>query len=273
MIPDIAFSDIDGTLLNANREPSPALKIEVARLTANDVPFILISSRMPQAMTWIQDELGISGLPLVCYNGGLVIVDGEVVHSQEISIAFVATIRELNEKMGLSVQLFHGEEWYVEEMDHYAKREENNTRVKPEVKSNRAVADDWATRPVSAHKIMVMGDPAGIDEMVAKLKEITDGAYLHLYRSKDDYLEIASKEISKLTGIEKVLTHKYPGLTLADCVAFGDNYNDVEMLEGVGLGVAVANAKAEVLAVADEVAGPAKEDGVALSLRKHFAET
>lgn len=265
----ITFSDIDGTLLNADREPSPALKTEVARLTEKGIPFILISSRMPQAMTWIQDELGISGLPLVAYNGGLVIVDGQVVHSQEMSIAWVATVRKLNEKLGLSVQLFHGEEWYVEEMDHYARREEHNTRVKPQVKGARAVADDWADRPVSAHKIMVMGDPAGIDQMVAQLEEISDGNYLHLYRSKEDYLEIASKEISKLTGINKVLELKYPDLTPADCVAFGDNYNDIEMLRGVGLGVAVANAKQEVLAVADVVAGPAKEDGVALALREY----
>jgi len=116
---------------------------------------------------------------------------------------------------------------------------------------------------------MVMGTPAGIDKMVALLED-GYGESLHLYRSKDDYLEIASKEISKLTGINKVLGHKYPDLTLADCVAFGDNYNDIEMLKGVGLGVAVANAKPEVLAVADVVARAAKEDGVALALRKYI---
>ncbi|MFT5018528.1 MAG: hydroxymethylpyrimidine pyrophosphatase-like HAD family hydrolase, partial [Limisphaerales bacterium] len=46
----IVFSDIDGTLLNAEREASAVLKTEVARLTGNGIPFILISSRMPQAM-------------------------------------------------------------------------------------------------------------------------------------------------------------------------------------------------------------------------------
>jgi hydroxymethylpyrimidine pyrophosphatase-like HAD family hydrolase len=53
---------------------------------------------------------------------------------------------------------------------------------------------------------------------------------------------------------------------LENCVAFGDNYNDVEMLEAVGLGVAVANAKAEVLAVADKVTAGNKADGVAIAL-------
>lgn len=263
----IAFSDIDGTLLNAEREPSPALKIEVARLKDDEVPFILISSRMPQAMTWIQDDLGISGLPLVAYNGGLVVVDGKAIHSQEMPIHIVRSALEFQRGTKLSVQLFHDDEWYVESMDFYAEREQHNTRVTPTVRKMKQTISDWEKRKISAHKIMVMGDPEELSEFAGIFQRVF-GQVLHLYRSKDDYLEIASKEISKLTGIRTLLNHKYPDISLADCVAFGDNYNDIEMLEGVGLGVAVANAKPEVLAVADEVTDAAKEDGVAKLLAK-----
>jgi len=265
----IAFSDIDGTLLNAEREPSMALKTEVARLAANDIPFILISSRMPQAMTWIQDDLGITGLPLVCYNGGLVMVDGRTIHSRPISMENCIRIHELAEEVGkLSFQLFHSEEWYVESMGHYAKREQHNTRVAPLVRRAKDTLQEWSLRPHGAHKVMVMGGKDRLDRLVGLLEYNFDEDELHLYRSKDDYLEIASKDISKLTGIEYVLSTKYPGLSLADCIAFGDNYNDVEMLKGVGMGVAVANAKPEVLAIADSVTGAAKEDGVALALER-----
>jgi len=265
----IAFSDIDGTLLNAERAPSVMLRSEVARLTANNTPFILISSRMPRAMTWIQDAMGITGSPLVCYNGGLVLVDDEVVHSEVIPLHIIRTLWDFQRGTGLSVQLFHGEEWYVESMDFYAKREENNTRVTPSVRQLQATITDWKVRNIGAHKIMVMGKPEEIDVLVGQLSRVF-GKDLHLYRSKDTYLEIANKNISKLTGIRRVLEQKYPEFELADCVAFGDNYNDLEMLKGVGLGVAVANARPEVLAVADLVAATAKEDGVALTLRRLF---
>jgi hydroxymethylpyrimidine pyrophosphatase-like HAD family hydrolase len=46
-------------------------------------------------------------------------------------------------------------------------------------------------------------------------------------------------------------------------VAVGDNYNDREMLEVAGLGVAMANAEPEILAVADHVTGSNDEDGIA----------
>ena len=265
----IAFSDIDGTLLNADREPSPALIAEVGRLSEHGVPFILISSRPPLAMTWIQDMLGVTGQPLVAYNGGLVIVDGKPIHSCAIPVDIVRHVEVLNRQLELSVQLYHADEWYVESMDHYARREEHNTRVSPTVKTNDAVIVDWAKRGLGAHKVMVMGEAAGIDQLVTAL-EAEYGEELHLYRSKDDYLEIANKAVSKLTGIRQVLAAQYPHLTERDCLAFGDNYNDVEMLAGVGAGVAVANARAEVLAVAGETTAAAKEDGVAKWLAGNF---
>jgi Cof subfamily protein (haloacid dehalogenase superfamily) len=261
----LALSDIDGTLLNADREPSAALKTEVARLTSNGVPFILISSRMPAAMAHIQQDLGIDGLPLVCYNGGWVLVDGQPIHSEVISTKIIQVVAKFKEETTLSVQLFYADEWYVESMDFYAKREANNTKVTPIVRNMADTLTDWTIRNLGAHKIMVMGEPAELDDMVAQLEQ-RFGDDLHLYRSKDTYLEIASKRISKLTGIEQLLAHKYPDMALADCIAFGDNYNDIEMLEAVGLGVAVANAKQEILAVADVVVANNKADGVAQGL-------
>jgi Cof subfamily protein (haloacid dehalogenase superfamily) len=261
----IVFSDIDGTLLNAERESSDALKTEVARLTAKDVPFILVSSRMPQAMRWIQDELSISGLPLICYNGGLVRVDGKAIHSVAIGLDIIREIATLQRGTGLSVQLFNADEWYVESMDHYAEREKNNTRVSPQVRSLQATIANWNKRGLGAHKIMVMGEPDELDKMIGRLERYF-GARLHLYRSKDTYLEIASKRVSKLTGIEQLLAHKYPGITLEDSIAFGNHFNDIEMLKAVGLGVAVANAKEEVLEIAAAKTGAAKEDGVAQAL-------
>lgn len=262
----IAFSDIDGTLLNKDREVSTALKKEVRRITKNGVPFILISSRMPAAMTHIQDDLRISGLPLIAYNGGWVLVDGQPIHSEEIPMHIVRAVDGLRSGTTLSVQLFHGHEWYVEGMDFYALREENNTKVRPAVREMTETISDWSGRNISAHKVMVMGEPAELDGLVEQLEQRFDSE-LHLYRSKDTYLEIASKQISKLTGIEMLLTNSYPHLTLPDCIAFGDNFNDVEMIEAVGIGVAVANAKPVVLAVADRVVATNKEDGVAEGLR------
>lgn len=266
----IFFSDIDGTLLNAEREVSPALQHEVDQLTVNGHPFILISSRMPAAMTHLQEDLGVGGLPLIAYNGGLVIADDQVLHSQEIDLRIMDNIRLLTGTTSLSLQLFHRDEWYVEAMDFYAKREQNNTKVIPRVQSSATTSSDWTKRGIGPHKIMVMGEPKALDQLVREVSSSFSDD-LHLYRSKDTYLEIADKRISKLTGIQLLIDRVYPSTNLVDCVAFGDNYNDVEMLAGVGVGVAVGNARPEVVAVADAVTAGNKEDGVAKWLAERLS--
>ena len=265
----IIFTDIDGTLLNKERETSTGLRNAVQRINQKEIPLILISSRMPSAMYHIQEDLKIQNKPLICYNGGLVLADGKCLHSCEIPVSTIEKLAELNTDKTIHISLYNEDNWYVEEMDYWAKREQNNTKVTPSVKSIEAVITDWKKEEKGAHKIMCMGAKEGIDKLVKGL-ETHFGESLHLYRSKDTYLEIANKEISKLTGINTLLTNQYPTLSLENCIAFGDNYNDIEMLDAVKVGVAVENAKPEVLEVANVVTASNHADGVAKSLGEYF---
>ena len=265
----IAFTDIDGTLLNKERVPSAALKNEVARINKKDIPFILISSRMPSAMYHIQEDLNIKNTPIICYNGGLVLVDGKSIHSTEIPTSILEDIALLNTDKKFHISLYNNDDWYVENMDFWAKREENNTKVTPTIKPIEEVLSSWKNDNKGAHKVMCMGDKEALDTVMEKLS----AAYpdqLHLYRSKDTYIEIANKEISKLTGIKTLLQNSYDALSLENCIAFGDNYNDIEMLKAVKMGVAVKNAKEEVLAIANDISDTNHNDGVAKAIEKHL---
>src|SRR5690606_27222167 len=267
----IAFTDIDGTLLGPDRNLTPATIAAVAHLNG-EVPFILVSSRMPRQMYHLQKDLQILDLPLIAYNGGYISVNQKGLFSVEIPVAMVEEIVQYNQKdpqNQVHLSLFHADQWYVEEMDYWALREETNTKASPEVKPHKEVIELWKSTSVGAHKIMCMGDKEKIERLYNYLEEKFSDQ-LHLYRSKDTYIEIANKKVSKLTGINEVLHKCYPQITLSQAVAFGDNYNDIEMLQGVGLGVAVANAREEVKAVADQITKHHKEDGVAISLQHIF---
>jgi hydroxymethylpyrimidine pyrophosphatase-like HAD family hydrolase len=54
----------------------------------------------------------------------------------------------------------------------------------------------------------------------------------------------------------------YFHLDAYQALAFGDSYNDMEMLQTVGTGVAMGNAPEEIKAIADEVCGHVSEDGI-----------
>ena len=115
------------------------------------------------------------------------------------------------------------------------------------------------------NKILVMADPEDCERMEAELSEKFPS--LHIVRSSAFLLEIMDKSVSKATGIKVMLEHY--GLAAEESLAFGDNYNDVEMLELCGRSVAMGNAPEDIKKLADEVTLSNEEDGLAYYLVKN----
>ncbi|MBE0424449.1 MAG: Cof-type HAD-IIB family hydrolase, partial [Lutibacter sp.] len=228
-------SDIDGTLLDKNRELSQMTIQEIQRVSP--IPFVLISSRMPKAMRHLQSQLGNTTAPIIAYNGGLVLHNNLVLHSAFIDNAVLETLIQLCEKTTIHLSLYFEDEWFVPAMDFWANREAENTKVTPIVKSCKSVLSQWKNEGKGAHKIMCMGDEAEIDILYKMLKNLFSDEIM-LYRSKPTYIEISHSSVSKKTAIDVLLNSCYTNISMENIVAFGDNYNDIEMLKAVGLGVA-----------------------------------
>lgn len=64
----------------------------------------------------------------------------------------------------------------------------------------------------------------------------------------------------KGVGVEKLLA--YYGIPKEEAMAFGDGNNDLEMLQAVGTGVAMANGSDRIKALATDICGPCNRDGV-----------
>ena len=81
------------------------------------------------------------------------------------------------------------------------------------------------------------------------------------------FTDITVKGTNKSSGIDHVLDYYH--ISLEDCMAFGDGGNDIQMLQHVGIGVAMGNARDEVKAAANYVTTSVDEDGIVNALR-HF---
>jgi Cof subfamily protein (haloacid dehalogenase superfamily) len=261
-------SDIDGTLLNSERDLSQRLKAIVNAFPL-EFPVILASSRMPNAMRHLVTDLGKENQPLIAYNGGFVLNgNGEVLDSVSIPLELVKKIIDLSKNTDIHVSLYQGENWYEEKDDYWSQREIRNTKTSCIWLPSSEVISLWSKDNSGAHKVMCMGDSQEISWLFGELHfEYSND--LHLYRSNENYLEIAPKAISKATGLKKILEHSFD-FGMESVIAFGDNYNDIDLLQSVGFGVAVANARPEVKAVAKEITLHNKEDGVAVMLEKIF---
>jgi Cof subfamily protein (haloacid dehalogenase superfamily) len=85
--------------------------------------------------------------------------------------------------------------------------------------------------------------------------------FLFLHVSGSDLYDINPQGATKLNGVKTLLN--YYSIDLSEVVAFGDDYNDIEMLRECGIGVAMRNSIDECKAVANYICGDCDEDGVA----------
>lgn len=110
-------------------------------------------------------------------------------------------------------------------------------------------------------KLILLAPPATVDGvLVPEWSGRLAGSGATTARAVPDMLEVVPTGITKWTGVAAVLDHL--GIPASDLVAVGDGSNDVEMLKGAGVGVAMGNASAAVKAVADAIVAANDERGV-----------
>ncbi len=261
----VLCSDLDGTLLSSKNNVSDFTITEIQRIK-KAIRVILVSARMPRSMTYLQRNLGIEDQPMICYNGALILEGKKELSSTVMTIDHLDEVYDLSKSLGIKLGLYHKDEWYVEDNTERVRKEIHHTQSTPIFRDTLESIKDWKNRQIGAHKIMLMGTEVATDTAFSQLEKQL-GQQLHIYRSNETLIELSPKSISKLSAIQMLLKE---GETLDDVIAFGDNYNDMEMIQHVGHGVAVANAREELKLIANSVTLKNTEDGVAHFIKQHI---
>ncbi len=262
-------SDIDGTLLNEDRWLSDGT---ISAFAKAGLPLILASSRPPQAMRYLQEGLGNLGESLITFNGGLIIGrDGRIIATNSYITDVLQKVIDHHTSHTYNLSIYSHEHWFTDKEDAWSLREINNTRVLPTYQPAAESLAFLNKNGLGIHKLMCMGIPEELDSLVASL-EPNFGTLVHLYRSKDTYLEITPKNIDKAKALEVLLKTEY-NFGLERVMAFGDNHNDDELIRRVGWGVAVENATDTLKSLANYVSRHTnKEDAVARAISKFLKE-
>jgi Cof subfamily protein (haloacid dehalogenase superfamily) len=112
-----------------------------------------------------------------------------------------------------------------------------------------------------------MGKEEEIESLERSLKNDCSEE-LTIYRSKPTYLEIMHHTVTKTYAI-RFLQEKF-NLEQNQIIAVGDNFNDIDMLQYAGLGVAMGNAPEQVKQIADEITSSNDDNGVAKVIQKYL---
>jgi hypothetical protein len=115
-------------------------------------------------------------------------------------------------------------------------------------------------------KVLALSDDtAVIDQLLGSLRKQYTPAELYLTKSVATFFEATNPAVNKGAAV-RYLAEEMLGLNAHNVMAIGDNFNDVEMLEYAGLGVAMGNAPLDVQSVAQWVAPSVEQDGAAAAI-------
>ena len=164
---------------------------------------------------------------------------------------------------GLEASLFDVENWTATGLTLEVQEEAAIVELVPDVSS-----DPLGSMP-HPHKILVIAPEKAPSSALARVAEAARNSTAPTY-SKPNYLEILPIGVSKAVALHKLAVRL--GLDPAQIATIGDGHNDIEMLQGFGLGVAMGNASAEVKEVAAWVTASSEEEGVASALARMEVE-
>lgn len=258
--------DVDGTLLNDEREISKRTLAALLKVQQMGVRIVLASGRptyglMPLAKTL---ELGNYGGFVLSYNGCQIIKaqNGEILFERRINPEMLPYLEKKARKNGFAIFTYHDDTLITDSPDNeYIKNEAllNNLKIIREDEFSTAI--DFAPC-----KCMLVSDKEkaliGLEQHWEKRLAGT----LDAFHSEPYFLEVVPCGVNKANTLGALLEHL--GVTREEVIAVGDGVCDVTMLQLAGMGVAMGHSQDSVKVCADYVTASNEEDGVALAVEK-----
>ena len=253
----LVATDLDGTLLGLDGVVSERTREVITAVVATGVHVVAATGRSQwTAAPLVEPVVGMD--LVVCSNGASLydLRDRRSLASYPIEDAVVSEVVQV--LAGALPGCTYG--WETDDALHY---EAAFLVERPSI--DRPASPDLAGThgPLGIRKLMVAHPGIGHYELLDALLPLLPPGCVGS-TSGAPFVEITGAGIDKAFGVQQVCTRL--GIAPEEVLAFGDNHNDVRMLQWAGRGVAMGNAHDSVRIVVDEATTSHVEDGVAAVL-------
>ena len=262
----LLIADVDGTLVTQDKVLTPRAIRAVHALHEAGIAFAVTSGRPPRGMTMLIEPLALT-TPIPGFNGGMFVAPDMTIIEQHVLPASVAgRVIEAIAAHGLTVWVYRGKDWFVEEKDapHVA-REQWTVKFPPTVVPG-------FERPLD-NVVKIVGVSDDLDA-VARCESDTQRAFgrqVSAARSQPYYLDVTHPSANK--GAVVAWLSNYLHIPADQIATIGDQPNDVLMFARSGMSIAVANASQEVQQDATRVTTSNEEEGFANAVERFILPT
>ncbi len=255
------LADVDGTLVNSDKELTPGAKAAVRALHAAKIAFAITSGRPPRGMAMLIEPLALQ-TPVAGFNGGIFVKPDLTIIEEHVLLADVARRSlEIILGHGMDAWVYRGQDWLIRDpkAPHVA-REQSTVGFAP------TVVADFGRALERAAKIVGVSEDHDRVERCEKEAQRTLGAAASAVRSQPYYLDVTHPDANKGTVVRAL--SKFSSIPGSQIATIGDMPNDVLMFRKSGLSIAMGNASPEVQAQADFVTDSHDDEGFAKAMEQ-----
>ncbi|MDO4903532.1 MAG: sugar-phosphatase [Limosilactobacillus sp.] len=262
--------DIDGTLINDNREITPKTVEAIKKASAQGVKVVLCTGRPMTGVQAYLEQLGLAGNDteyVVSFNGALAqTTSGKVMVNYSLTFEDYADWNNYCLKEGVKSQIETRDYIYTTNQDisPYTVYESELVSMPIRYRSMDEMArmrDEYVVA-----KAMMVDSKENIDRAYNDLTEEFKNRF-SIVRSEDFYLEFMNKAVSKGQALKRLCEELK--IDPSEVMALGNAQNDDSMIEFAGTGVAMGNSIPGTMKIADDVTEDNNHDGVGLAIEKH----
>jgi HAD superfamily hydrolase (TIGR01484 family) len=264
--PRLVALDVDGTLVNEENRLSPAVSEAVRALVARGIHAVVTTGRAVPGAIEVVERLGLPDGMAVCSNGAVTVgFRGGTSPLRETLEILDAVTFDASEAVRRVVE--HVPDAFVAVEEIGVGYRVNQPFPSGEIAGTITVEelDSLVAEPVTR---VIIRAPAHDPHEFHELVEGLGLGDINYYIGYTAWLDLAPLGVSKASGLSGVCDRI--GIAAENVLAVGDGYNDVEMLEWAGRGVAMGHAPDRLKDIADAVTGTVAEDGLALELAKYL---
>lgn len=272
----LILSDLDETLLNDDGTIHPENIVAIQAFTQNGGYFVPNTGRSYKSVYGTLAQLGLNKTTqyVVSYNGGAIVAiapDGqeEIVVEHGMSLTLAQKIFDLGQVNDVvDTHVYTRDNLYIYNISATDQRYMTERQV-PYTEITTTDLSFMANEGPVMKVIFEHPDPA-VQQAIADAVTAVVGDEVLVTFSSNRYVEFNPKGVDKgVTGLELA---DILGIARDDTAAIGDNLNDAAQIKAAGVGVAVANAKPEIKALADVVLTTTNNEAAVANFIQHYAQ-
>jgi Cof subfamily protein (haloacid dehalogenase superfamily) len=244
----MVVTDLDGTLLRSDKSISSYTLQVLEKLNAEGVKIAIATARPPRIAVKILPD-NFDNVYVICYNGAEIYYNGNLIYRKHMGVGTVKTIVDwfctnypnVNLSLEIENQLYTN--FDISLMGWLPPYNQVDFRVFNHKETAKVMVD-----------VSMLAD-------ISTVRNIIPACCSMVVTDKMSLGQIAHSDVSKINAV-RYLVNSF-GYSLSDVIAFGDDYNDLDIVRECGIGVAMGNAEKDLKEIADIIAEINDDDGVA----------